>query len=150
MSRIRIRNPAIRKTLNFPFSSSAEFVQNKLPAMDMSKGCPHIDKSLRGRPPMRWMDNIKTICNPIRNTVGLDSVTEAGRLAKDSTVWKLLVARQLSPEPSWMFWEDSLYNPYPYEWKGLAVTPNETNTRVKYLRYTVRVWTKTDSNILES
>ena len=45
---------------------------------------------------MRWLDNIKTNCD----FVGLDSVVEAGRVARDRTVCKLLVARQLSPEPS--------------------------------------------------
>ena len=51
-------------------------------------------KRPRGRPDLRW-ENIKTIYNTVR----LDSVTEAGSLARYRTVWKLLVARQLSPEP---------------------------------------------------
>ena len=50
----------------------------------------------RKTPPMRWLDNIKTNYD----FVGLDSVVEAGWVARDRTVWKLLVARHLSPEPS--------------------------------------------------
>ena len=45
---------------------------------------------------MRWLDNIKTNCN----FLGFHSVVVAGRVAQDRTLWKLLVARQLSPEPS--------------------------------------------------
>ena len=102
--RDKIRNTAIRETLDFPISIISRIRAKQLayyghvkrmppyryPKMTLEGIIP--GKRPREGPPMRWMDNIKTICN----TLGLDSVTEAGRLARGRTDWKLLVARQLS------------------------------------------------------
>ena len=47
----------------------------------------------RGRPPKRWIDNIKASCQDI----GIASVCEAIRLIDDRSVWISLVKRLLSP-----------------------------------------------------
>ena len=104
----KVRNTAIRESLNFHISIVNRVRAKQLSYFGHVKRMPSfrypkitlegIIPSIRprGRPPMRWLDNIKTNCD----FVELDSVVEAGRVARDRTVWKLVVARQLSPEPS--------------------------------------------------
>ena len=105
----KVRNTVIRESLNFHISIVNRVCAKQLSYFGHVKRMPSFrypkitlegiipGKRLWGRPPMRWLDNIKTNCD----FVGLDSVVEAGRVARDRTVWKLVVARQLSPEPSY-------------------------------------------------
>ena len=104
----KIRNTAIREALNFHISIVNRVRVKQLTYFGHVKRMPSYrypkitlegiipGKHSRGRPPMRWLDNIKTNCN----FLGLRSVVEAGRVVQDRTLWQLLVARQLSPEPS--------------------------------------------------
>ena len=104
----KVRNTAIREALNCHISIVNRVRVKQLTYFSHVKRVPSYrypkitlegiipGKRPRGRPPMRWLDNIKTNCN----FLGLHSVVEAGRVAQDRTLWKLLVARQLSPEPS--------------------------------------------------
>ena len=104
----KARNTAIRESLKFHISIVNRARAKQLSYFGHVKRMPSFrypkitlegiipGKRSRGRPPMRWLDSIKTNYD----FVELDSVVEAGRVARDRTVWKLLVARQLSPEPS--------------------------------------------------
>ena len=47
----------------------------------------------RGRPPKRWLDNIKTSCQEI----GITSVCEARRLVPNRKIWIFMVKRLLAP-----------------------------------------------------
>ena len=104
----KVRNTAISESLNFHISLVNRVRAKQLSYFGHVQRMPSFrypnitlegiipDIRPRGRPPMRWLDNIKTNCD----FVGQDSVVEAGRVARAGTVWKRLVARQLSPEPS--------------------------------------------------
>ncbi|XP_072041667.1 uncharacterized protein [Amphiura filiformis] len=106
--RDRIRNTSIRDTLDYQCT-----VMNKIRAKQLSyyghvkrmppSRYPKIvlegtipGKRPKGRPPIRWMDNIKANCS----AVGIQSVVEAGRMANNRAEWRSIVARQLSPGPT--------------------------------------------------
>ena len=105
--RDKIRNATIRDTLDVQttlvdrirakqlsyFGHVKRMPPSRYPKITLEGRIP--GKRPQGRPPMRWTDNIKSICKGM----GLQSLVEAGYATTNRQNWRIMVDRQLSPRP---------------------------------------------------